>query len=502
VIHKKIRLMLGASLFCLFLNAGQTLEAAESQEVLKKKMATILRQIPDVYELTDGASLNGGNFENAFQLLGADLRERVQRYQDEALARRLSSGDKGKEEDKGNVSGTTERMIMPNALGLPELFLLDALRGIKPTRKLLNQEDALNAFYLGMSSGNAFNSVFTTVFNSPLHRFYMKSSFWNIDFVKNYKDFALKLAERFNIKWDVRVVLGMNDVNYHAAESQYWNANNWGSGEKIGERFSYYSQPEGFAQRHIISETKVQPVTHQGSGDMATNNCGLHALINAELFFKKAQDKDFLQNHDQQINQMRAQVADSYKNPNWGFKETDIERALSGNLDRDDLFNVANKDVQDNSILISIPEQIKQIAQDATESLEKSWKEHFEKKMSAFCRGGVGQKIIFVFNASEYMVEEELRERLDKVTKDTENDVERDLFNVFNQHDKAAHWITVMFEKTGKINTTDGVNRYLIKTTLADSLAGSHYKDATFLQLFFLQQLKKYEDEQDKASKK
>jgi hypothetical protein len=59
-----------------------------------------------------------------------------------------------------------------------------------------------------------------------------------------------------------------------------------------------------------------------------------------------------------------------------------------------------------------------------------------------------------------------------------------------------------MFEKTGKINTTDGVNRYLIKTTLADSLAGSHYKDATFLQLFFLQQLKKYEDEQDKASKK
>ncbi len=502
MINQKRGLMVWVVLFCTFLNIGRTLEAAASKEIFKVKMVNILRQIPEVYQLDD--RLNEGNFRDAFQLLGADLTKRVQEYQDVALAQSLSRGDKGKEEAiVGNVSGGDVKPVsMLGALSLPQLFLLDALRGIQSAQKLISQEDLLNKFYVGMPTGSDSN-VFKSVFNNPESRFYMKSSFWNINFKSDYDLLMSKLEKQFKIDADLRVNLGIYDFSYLNSASQYWNASNWGSGQSSGDRFSIYSQPDGFAQRYIVSETRVQPVTHQGRGDLATNNCGLHALINAGLFLKNAPDKDFIQNHDKQINKARTKLVESYKDRE--ESEEKIEQALHGNLDSMDLFNAVydlGLNGPDDVIMISIPEQIKQIAQNNFVSLEDNWKENFEKKMRAFCQSDVGSKIVFLFNVSEYAVQEDLRKRLADVTQksavDVKNAVELDLFNVFNQHDQVGHWITVMFEKTEKIDTRGDVDRYLVKTTLADSLAGSHYKDATFLQLFFLQQLKKYEGERKK----
>ncbi len=490
VIKQTIKSMFWAVLFCTFLNVGRTLEAAQSKEGLKVKMGGILRQIPEAYQLGD--RLNEGNFRDAFQLLDADLTKRVQEYQDAALAYSLSHGDKGKEAVLGNVSGTEDRIIMPGALNLPRLFLLNALRE-KKLVDLLWLDNYLDQFYAGMSN-SATSDIFKNVFKYEESRFYMKSSFWNIDFKTDFNLLGSKLEEKFgtsNLMIDLSI--GGGSTGYkQQLHNQYWDGNHWGNGvKKSQQNYFLYSQPDGFAQRHIVSETKIQPVTHQGQGDQATNNCGLHALINAELLLNGSENKAFLVNHDERINRMRQEISNVYKEFRQSKKQTEV---LTENLNSDDLSNAIKKEVENYTIFISIPEQIKLIAEKNLDSVAEYWRSDFDKKMRAFCQGGVGEKIVFLFNTVEYTLEEELFKRLKNVIEETQDQVQKDLFNIFNQKDKVGHWITVMFEKTAKIETRDQVDRYLIRTTLADSL-GTRAADATFLQLFFLQQLKKYEDE-------
>lgn len=493
--------MLGASLFCLFLNAGQTLEAAESKEVSKKKVVAVLRQIPDVYGLTDGASLNGGNFESVFRLLGADLRTRVQEYQDAALAGRLSSGDKGKEEDKSDVSGTTERMIMPGILGYAELFLLEKLGRYDLSTLYIDRfSDNFQRIYLQFNNKRFDErdmSAFKYLFSENYGRFYMKSLFWNIDFKKDYRDFINRCDQSFDLE-DIRVQINGQDMSYKNSVSQYWNASNWGSGQNSGEKFTLYSQPQEYAQRHIVTEKQIKLVTHQGRGAQATNNCGLHAIINGGLLLDSRPDEEFVQNKDAQIDQMRRSLVEKLKDPELNFSEEELrkkkEEALTGNLAEEDMMYLKGTL---RSVLLDYP-KIADISQSKKEKITEQWQKNFDAQMRRFCEGKIGVKILFLFNAADYNLD------ADTLETDKKRDIKKFiqmLYAKFNQS-KQAHWIAVMFEKTAEIRDFKGINRYHIKTTLADSLAGGHYAAATFLELFFLQQLKKYEDEQDRESKK
>ncbi|MBL4588207.1 hypothetical protein JKY79_02585 [Candidatus Babeliales bacterium] len=408
------------------------------------------------------------------QLSDHQIREDVKeenRSSDEKSPVKFKSEEEGKEEEDGKEevddeeekldqvdksSGSSESAYMGGSLPLHSLYLLNRAQKRELSGGLIDDEMKLDRFYMDMiMDEKGSQEVFRHVFSSTRLISLVKALTWNIDFSDPIM-FYNNLQQKFGN--DVLLALGIK------------NENDLSKKLILGD------------EKYRVKSAFIQQVAHQ-SGDGNSNNCGLHALINAQLLYREEDNKKFLLNYDTKIGGAQDDLLSKYIDE--GKSEKDKMEAMVGNLDDDDLAYVASDWFSRNDqrhIVLLDTQKVTQMMQGNIKNFYPGWSSHLEGALKKFNIDRQG-KVVFLFNMPAYSIKEDIKNRMQFVSDNDEDKEERksinqEILNTFGQA-PSGHWIAVMFKKVGGND---------IEVTLADSL-GSHTADAAFLQLWFLEQI-------------
>ena len=380
-----------------------------------------------------------------------------------APIKNLMSKQEEKKEEKqvskkaSKFSGSEETVFMAGGLPLHSLYLLNMMQRNKLSAVLIDHEMKLNQFYIEMvMDEKGKDRSFLDIFNDVRLTALAKALIWNIDFTD-----PVLLYHRFKQKFGDESLLqyGINDE----------------------EGLSKIFLPDG-NKKYRVTAAYIQQVAHQ-SEEKETNNCGLHALINAQLFCREEDNKKFIENYDTKIGKARDILLQKYIDE--GKSEKDKEQVLVGSLEDEELDYVAkdwfSRNDKNQIVLMDVQKMI-HLMKGTINSFYIDWNKHFQGALKQFDKSRQG-KIAVVFNMSSYSIGESIKNRLQFVSDNVEDaeerkNIDREILNIFEER-PSGHWITVLFKKIGNRD---------IEVTLADSL-GSHTADAAFLQLWFLEQL-------------